>query len=246
MSILSTTILAKDVIGQAQELAAVEDARLLIKQLGTTYYNMAMSEIYNMLSHLDPETFQITETIATTGTLPETEFPFSSLASPIDKIEAFKFDIDGTIYQCFGLQPAEYVRHEQAVKAIHPYEDSVVFSERDQKIRFLGGVNVPTTGSVTLDVIYKRQFTVLTSVNFASALMDLPDKYVSVVISRIASYAEVREGITDKALASVRMSYDGMLANSDAEYKNNIMKSLQYNKSYAPAENPTQRGGGLR
>ncbi len=51
----SRTILAKDIIGWAQELAAVEEARLTLNTLGRVYYNMAIAEIYNIIGYIDVE-----------------------------------------------------------------------------------------------------------------------------------------------------------------------------------------------
>ncbi|MHB9147704.1 MAG: hypothetical protein ACYC2U_04720 [Candidatus Amoebophilus sp.] len=304
----SRTILAKDIIGWAQELAAVEEARLALNALGRTFYNMAVAEIYSLLGYVDTEALLNKQTLTVgaaisgkyyaislltggvaaqtsgsltvgiryrintfvagdnfinvgapsnasgieftaIGTTPTTWINSSSLQQvPLynyDKIVSLEMTNSSSTtlvgLQCFGLAMAEFLRHKSnsasgiPAGAMHPYEESVVYSIADTVLHILLGSSI-TASSPAAYIYYTRQPQILNAANFDTAYMDLPDKYAGLLANRIAAYAELRQGISDKSMALVTQSYQQMGAALDPQLRAKIMESFQFKPAFTANE----------
>ena len=301
----SRNILAKDIIGWAQELAAVEEARLALNSLGRTYYNMAIAEIYTLLGYVDTEALlqrmSLTLGVAsgqylavslltggtatqTSGTLTvglryrmndwKTADDFVNVGAP-SNADGIEFTAIGTtpttwtagsvlqvlpLYnydkivsleagngspaaglQCFALPIAEFLRHKANASggapagALHPYEESVIYTIQDTTLHVLFGKSV-TLASPSLILYYTRQPMILNAANWETGYMDLPDKYAGLLANRIAAYAEMRQGISDKSMAVVQQSYQQMGAALDPALRAKIMESFQFKPTLTPNE----------
>lgn len=247
----SINILAKDIIGWAQELAAVEEARLTIKSIGRTYYNMAVAEIYNLIGYVDAESLMNENSIDISTPLGKyknapiytvsTEEDFISY----DKVVAVEVTngADTTLVslQCFPLPIKEFLRHKANTSAgvcagaLHPYEEGVVYTIVGNSLRIIWGTTI-TIATPLCTVFYTRQPTILTTSNFDTAKMDLPDKYAPLLANRIAAYAEMRQGISDKSMALVQNSYQQILAPLDAAQRSKLIDSFQFTPTFTPNE----------
>jgi len=306
----SKLVLAKDIISQAQELAAVEEARLTLDALGTSFYNMAINEIFNVLGYIDIEalTRYMTVTNATfsgkyttisllTGNEPEfgaapltvgrcyrinqyvsgdsfievgapenksgVEFvaigtsPTTWISSILQVLPLYNYDkilnIEVTNntsgnkvgLQSFGMPLAEFLKHKSKYNsgipsgATHPYSNSVVYAITENEINILMGEDITIT-SPTFKLWYTRQPNLLSSINYNFTYVDLPDKYMSLLANRIAAYAEMRQGISDKSMTVVKQAYDQMLMPIDSQLRSKIMDSFQFKPTFTPNEQSTQ------
>lgn len=307
----SRNILAKDIIGWAQELAAVEEARLALNALGRTYYNMAVAEIYSLLGYLDTEALLQKMVVTLTsgsgkyytidlltggtaamvgsgslvvglryrinvigtgnflnvgassnaagiefvaiGTTPTAWTGATLQVLPLynyDKIVSLEITNNSGAagLQAFALPIAEFLRHKANITttplgALHPYEESAIYSIQDYVIHILFGISI-TIATPAATLYYTRQPMILNEANFSSAYMDLPDKYAGLLANRIAAFAEMRQGISDKSMAVVNQSYQQMGATVDPQLRAKIMESFQFKPTFTPNEQSQSRYGG--
>ena len=297
----SRNILAKDIIGWAQELVAVEKARLALDTIGRTYYNMAIAEIHNILGYIDVESLMIKQSLTlatptgqyysvslltagastqTSGTLTvgmryrintynasdnflnvgassnasgveftaigttPTTWTASSILQQIplynyDKIVALEVINSTSQLQAFPLPINEFLRHKSGsttfTGALHPYEEAVVYTINDYFLHLLFGKSI-TLASPSAYIYFTRQPAILNSSNYSTQYMDIPDKYAPLLANRIAAYAEMREGISDKAMAVVQSSYSQLLSSLDPMMKAKIYDSFQFKPVFTPNE----------
>ena len=297
----SRNILAKDIIGWAEELAAVEEARLTLKSVGRTFYNMSVAEIHNILGYVDVESLLIKQAITlatptgqyysvslltagastqTSGTLTvgiryrmndwKTADDFTNVGAPsnadgveftaigttpttwaassilqqlplynYDKIVAIEIANSTSQLQVFPLPINEFLRHKSGsttyTGALHPYEEAVIYTINDYYLHLLFGKSI-TLSSPTGYLYFTRQPSILNEQNYETQYMDIPDKYAPLLANRIAAYAEMRQGITDKAMAVVQNSYNQLLAPLDAQMKSKIQDSFQFKPTFTPTE----------
>lgn len=246
---VSKTILAKDIIGWAEELAAVEEARLSLASLGRTFYNMAVAEIQNLLGYVDVESLMMSATIdvtSPTGKYKSVDISADSDLNSYDKIINLELMNGASTtliqIQTFPLPIKEFLRHKSNMTsgaysgAVHPYEESAIYTLYGSKLDVLWGKDTASIATPTCTVYFTRQFTLLTTTNWGSAYMDVPDKYAPLLANRIAAYAEMRQGITDKAMAVVQNSYNQMMLPLDSQIKSKLMDSFQFKPIFTPNE----------
>lgn len=246
---VSKKILAKDVIGWAIELAAVEETRLAQNSIGRTYYNMAIAEIQNFLGFIDVEALMTSAAIDVTspsGKYKSVDISADTDLDTYDKIVNLELTNGASTtlvqIQTFPLPIKEFLRHKSNMTsgaysgAIHPYEEAAIYTLYGGKLDILWGASTPTIATPLCTVYFTRQLNLLTSSNHASAYIDIPDKYVPLLVNRIASYAELREGITDKSLVMVKNSYEQLLAPVDPQVRAKVMDSLQFKQVFTPNE----------
>lgn len=231
----SKTILARDVIGQAIELVSLEDARKLITSLRIQYYNLAINEIYiNLLSLIDVEsTIQYAEGIWDSGHFDRdftlnlsTNANFDSYDSIVD-IQIYDNLIIPNFFDVERLPLQEFLAHKKHRKAMPPYDEMFIYTEYRNKIEIMHGENVDALSDPKIGIYFKKQPTLLTTSNFTTLYMELPDKYLPLLVARIASYAELAVGVTEKAFAMVKMSYEQLLGSVEPALRTKIMGTLQ-------------------
>jgi hypothetical protein len=264
--ISSQTILAKDVIAEAQELAGIEEARLSLSSVGRIFYNMAISDIHTLLLYIDVESLLLKGTLEAGDDLAGTSFSFVGKFLEIDLtsspgLEMSNFDkilsleiVNGngttkTALESFQIPLREFIRHKSKYAsgvpsgAVSPYEEAVIYTVSGEKLLMLWGNSITitltniSTGVQTLgSIYYTRQPVLLTSVNFNTAKIDIPDKYYSLLVNRIAAYAELRSGITDKAVVLSQNSMNQIIAPLEPQLRAKIMDSFQLKPIFTPNE----------
>ena len=231
----SKTVLARDVIGQAVELVSLEDARKLIKSLRIQYYNLAINEIYtNLLSLIDVEsTIQYAESIWNSGDFDRhfvldlsTDTDFDSYDTIVD-IQIYDDLVIPEFYDVERLPLQDFLKHKKHRKAMPPYDEMFIYTEYRSKVEIMHGDNVDALASGIVGIYFKKQPTQMTSANFDTLYMELPDKYLSLLVARIASYAELAVGVSEKAFAMVKMSYEQLLGSVEPTLRTKIMGTLQ-------------------
>lgn len=226
----SKTILVKDVIGEARELIAVEDARLQLKSLGRVFYNMAISEIHIILGYVDEESLldtAILNPITNYGRYYYTNMAGIPTLDKYDKVKSVWAECSSGIITGYPVSLTEFNTHRANSSAKFPYNESFVYTEIGTMINIVFGADV-NLDSMQISVQYKRQPNFVTSDNYNIEYIDLPDKYYPLLVNRIASLAEIRNGISDKSLTFVKQTYDQLLASVDPTIKAKIMGSLTY------------------
>lgn len=230
----SNTLLAKDAVGQAMEIAGI-GTDLRDRELRINDYNMAVSEVYLILGHIDTEAYLTIESdvvpgagdLTTQGIL---DISIAGLAG-FDKIvnlEAFATATRGTLYSTEKMSYDDFVNHKETGAAIDPYERTVIYTLIGNAIHTLIGEDLSPLvyDGLKYDIIYRRQPSILLLGGWDSEKVDLPDKYWSLLVNRIASLIEWRKGITQGALASVKMTYEQLLANVEPALKSAIIESI--------------------
>ena len=229
----SYSLLAKDAIGQALSISSVKTVEDRAKRIND--YNMAISELYLILGFIDTEVYL--EMMPLTGSM--YGFPkcgYIDLTSIInwDKIiEVEVLQTHGVNYpepvdNCEKVDYSTFSSHRGFKVAIDPYDESVIYTIVKDKIYFLIGESLSYQfNTISFNVVYRRQPIILTDAQWNYEKIDLPDKYWSLLINRIASLIEYRAGVFDKSLAMVKMSYEQLLNNVDPIIKASLMKSLE-------------------
>lgn len=163
---------------------------------------------------------------------------------------------DKYLLESFELPLKEFLRHKsrydkgtsitsptRQLGAGHPYNEAVVFTLSGNKLLILYGENVaialPINGfgdSVLGKLYYTRQPILLTITNYDTAMIDVPDKYYSLLVNRIAAYAELRSGITDKAVVLSQNSMNQIIAPLEPQLRAKIMDSFQLKPTFTPNE----------
>lgn len=247
----SKQILAKDIIGQGLEIAAIENARIASPVMGRMFYNMAVAELHMFFSFIDQEA--LLKSAAIDVTSPTGHYK----AAPIyasgteedlidyDKIKAVEITNDTAtdlVYlQSFPMLLEEFLQHKSEVSsgepsgASSPYSDAVIYTIVDTNLFVLWGKNI-TIDTPTCTVYFTRQPVILTSSNYDAAYMDAPDKYSTLLTNRIASYAELRQGITDRSLVMAKNSYEQLLVPLDNQIKEKIVNSIQFKSMFTATE----------
>lgn len=227
----SNTILVTSVVGEARELIAVEEARLQLNPLGRMFYNIALGELHAILGYIDEESL-LTETQVTDPTI-SNKYYSKDLAevvafSNLDKVKTvYAFNGRDVIIEGFPVSVTELVSHRASGAAKYPYEDGLVYTEVGTNLMVVFGNNL-TLNSPSLYAVYKRQPSFVTKELYTTAYIDVPDKYYPLLALRIASLAELRNGVTEKALVLVKQSYEQLLAAVDPAIKSKLMDSLTY------------------
>ena len=230
----SSEILAKDVIGYAQELVREDSARRLIRSLGIQYYNQSILEIYNISILINPNEYNIR------GNLSDADSNLS-VSSESDKI--YNGDLTSTGFdkydkimnavclnddervECFGIDSNEFNSYYNLGEAPFPYEDSIVYSLREGYMDLCFGEDItPSTPVIT--VLFRTTPVFLTDSNYESAYMGISDRYFPLLTNRIASLAEIRRGITDNTMSIVKMLYDQMISELNPDIQLRIKKML--------------------
>lgn len=214
----SSEVFAKDVIGFAQELVKEEDARLLIKNLAIEYYNAAITEIYNVIMIISPNMFDYFGVFSSTNNnltilSGDRVYRGSLLSSDFarcDKIVNVSCFSDGSYYQCFQLENEQFQSFYETDGAQFPYSESVVYRIGESSIDFCFGESI-VISQPTLTARFQRTPERLNLTNYATLKMGVPDRYYSLLANRIASYAEIRKGITDGSFAIIKNMYEQII-----------------------------------
>ena len=226
----SKTILIQDVLGEARELVAVEEARLQLKSVGRMFYNFAIAELHNVIGYIDEESL-LTDTAVDIPAI-ATKYYSKDLAASAyfdnyDKIKAIYATNGLDMVQGFPVTVTEFLSHRANGSAKYPYGDGLVYTEIGTSVHAVFGTDV-ILNTPTLRIVYKRQPQFVTNAQYLTGYVDIPDKYYPLLVSRIASLAEMRNGVTEKALVLVKQSYEQLLAAADPVIKAKLMDSLTY------------------
>lgn len=235
-TIPSAVLLVKDITGQAVELSGVEDSRITERANRVFYYNFALTELYNILVLINSDEY-VSDTNGTAivagdfikhRTIDLTVSAFDAL----DKIITTEFNERGAgndiMYDDERVSIADFIRHKRYITgAIDPYDETIIWTIINTKLHLLIGENLTVVVSdITADIHFRRQPTLVTLGNWDTDKIDVPDKYMSLLILRIASLIEYRKGITDKSMAAVKTAYEILLSNVEVEVRNKIMDSI--------------------
>jgi len=228
----SKTIKIGDAIRLANELVDNDEARKLIKSLGVMYYNTAVQEIYLLLNYIDVES--LTQKKGVNLTSISAKHYMSDLNADedfdsYDKILQLEIVQDSTTLDLQRVQLDEFLHHKQFGSAQFPYNASVIYAEIDNTLEFLWGQDL-SVSTPTCTVYFTKQPTIYTSADYTTAYIEVPDKYFSLLTNRIASYAEMRNGISNNALAMVKMAYEQLLASANPVIASKFINSLQSNE----------------
>lgn len=231
----SYSLLAKDAIGQALNISAVKTTQDRTERIND--YNMAIAELYNILGYIDTEAYlEIFPNI--TGNM--YGFPkcgYIDLTSIINWDKIIELEIlnpispNGQPTRIDNGEKVDYSTfssHRGFKVAIDPYDESVIYTIVRDKIYYLIGESLDYQfNTIIFNVVYRRQPTILTMIQFNYQKVDLPDKYWALLVNRIASLIELRAGVADKAFAMVKMTYEQLLGTVDPVIKASLMKSLE-------------------
>ena len=123
---------------------------------------------------------------------------------------------------------ADFIRHKKyGSGAIDPYDETIIWTIINTKLHLLVGGNLTVTiGDITADIHFRRQPTLVTLATWDAGKIDIPDKYMGLMILRIASLIEYRMGISEKSMAAVKTAYEILLGNVDVEIRNKVMDSI--------------------
>lgn len=230
----SYSLLVKDAIGQALNVSAVKTSQDREERIGD--YNQALMEIYNILGYIDTEAY-----LEISSTLSASMYGFPKCGY-VDLASIINWDkvIEIEIFQAISpsntppldngekVDYSTFSSHRNFGVAIDPYDESIIYTIVGDKIYFLIGESLDYQfNTISFKVIYRRQPTLMTYMYWTSAKVDLPDKYWSLLVNRIASLVEFRAGIFDKSLAMVKMTYEQLLTTIDPVIKASLMKSLE-------------------
>lgn len=225
----SSEILAKDVIGFAQELVKEEEARLLIKNLAIEYYNAAITEIYNVIMIISPNMFDYFGVFSSANNnltiLSGDRIYRGSLLSSdfgrCDKIINVSCFSDGSHYQCFNLENEQFQSFYETDGAQFPYSEAVVYRTGESSIDFCFGESIVILEPI-LTARFQRMPERLNSTNYMTLKMGVPDRYYSLLANRIASYAEIRKGVTDGSFAIIKNMYEQLMTPISEKMKMDI------------------------
>lgn len=228
----STNILAKDVIGWAEEIASVEDARKLIQRLGIIYYNNALAELYNIMLMAGMDEYEssadasvalgnATETSANVYNIDMSGTSFDSLNS----IKRITVTIGDDVYECIPINAKDYDTYRGEGCADFPYNESVIYRRKGLNIGIIIGKDIYVDTPV-FEITFRRNLTLLTTDNYDSTYIDIPENYINLLTNRIASYAELRNGISDKSLQIVKFIYEQLLSNIEPAIKSKIFNVI--------------------
>jgi len=121
----------------------------------------------------------------------------------------------------------DFMRHKQYSGALDPYDETIIWTIINTKLHLLVGENLTVTiGDITADIHFRRQPTLLTLATFDTDKIDVPDKYMTLLVLRIASFIEYRVGISEKSMIAVKTAYEMLLSNVQIETRNKIMNSI--------------------
>lgn len=229
----SKNILAKDIIGQAEEIASVEDARKLVKRLGIVYYNNAISEIYNILLMADINEFDNDAIMS----VEEENLESSSARVYIGDLSDNNFDNINDIknimcltssknIQCIPVDRNSINSYKELKEADFPYNGSIIYNLKGLSLDIIFGKDVVVSTPI-FTITYRKNLTILTSENYNSLYIELPQNYSHLLVNRIASYAELRNGINNNSLSTVKMVYEQILSNIEPSLKRKIIDSMQ-------------------
>src|SRR5690554_3419070 len=191
----SSNILAKDIIGWAIELAGAEEARTTLRSVGRMYYNMAISEIQTLLGFVDAEALMKSAMVDVSNAVGNYKEASLSSLGDYDKVIALELTnrqgdyedsystwVNSQNIESNPLPIKEFLIHKANMAsdiylgAKYPYNESAVYTVEGDKLHILWGEDLDLN-SPTCKVYYTRQITLLTSSNYDTAKMDLPDKY---------------------------------------------------------------------
>lgn len=228
----SYSLLVKDAIGQALNVSAVKTSQDREERIGD--YNQALMEIYNILGYIDTEAYlEISPTLnASMYGFPKCGYVDLTAIINWDKIIEFEIlSINSPFMPLDNGEKVDYSTfssHRNFGVAIDPYDESIIHTIVGDKIYFLIGESLDYQfNTISFKIIYRRQPTLMNYMYWTSAKVDLPDKYWSLLVNRIASLVEFRAGIFDKSLAMVKMTYEQLLTTIDPVIKASLMKSLE-------------------
>jgi len=228
----SYSLSAQDAIGQALHISSVKPVEDRAARIND--YNMAIAEIYLILGFIDTEAYT-----KLSPNLPATMYSFpkcgyvniDTLASWDKILEVEALDTAFPSLPVDNLEKVDYSTfssHRPYKAAIDPYDESVIYTIVGNRIYFLIGESLEYRfDNIQFKIVYRRQPSMLDKTNWVSEKIDLPDKYWSLLVNRMASLIEFRSGVVDKALAMVKMSYEQLLSTVDPVIKASIMKSLE-------------------
>jgi len=231
----SYDLLAKDAIGQALDISAVKTVEDRGQRIND--YNMAVSEIYNILGYIDTEAYIITKD-GVDGLMNgfnkcgyiDTSIADMKNLDKIIEIEAYAAIVqpgDYISYETFKISESDFIKHKRHKVAIDPYDETIIYAVRNNRVDYLIGESLDILfNSIRFNILYRRQPTILVINNWITEKIDLPDKYWALLVNRIASLIEYRSGIVDKALTMVKMTYEQLLVNVDSTVKSTFLKSL--------------------
>lgn len=232
----STKILAKDVIGQAEELASVDDARKLIKRLGILYYNNAISELYNILLIADINEFDTTASMSVASSnlsASSTRVYVGNLShSNFDNINDIKSIVCLTAsksIECLPVDKQSIDTYKFLKEADFPYNESIIYCVNGLSLDIVFGKDVSVSTPV-FTITYRKNLTLLTTDNYDSLYIEVPQNYLHLLVNRISSYAEIRNGFDNNSLSTVKLIYEQMLSNIEPSLKKKVIDSLQMEK----------------
>jgi len=235
-TIPSAVLLAKDICGNAVELAGVEVTRITSRANRVFFYNFALTELYNVLVLINSNEYTDKSTSTATVAGGFAKHRTISLASAtfnsLDKIITIEFanrvsDPD-VAYDNEEVGIADFMRHKRSGSgAVDPYDETIIWSVIGNQLDILIGENLTVTVADTkADIHFRRQPILLTLATFDAGKIDVPDKYMALLILRIASLIEYRVGISEKSMIAVKTAYEMLLNNVQTEARNKIMDSI--------------------
>jgi len=229
----SLTMLAKDVIGQGIAQAADRDHDKLDIATRVGIYNFVISELFTILGFVDHEAWlNVSDAIIPTAGDNTNHGLLTLTTELVDKIDAIKFtnvpDVEEKFqFEGYACPLRDFLSHLRNGSALSPYDEGVIYTQRNKVIEFLMGEGTGTLVSEIAAYIYYRKVpTILTVSLYETAKFEAPDRYFALVVNRIASLVESQKGITDKSLVLVKTAYEQLLASVDPTVKAGILKSL--------------------
>jgi len=235
-TIPSAVLLIKDIVGQAVELSGVQDSRITERANRVFYYNFALTELYNILVLINSDEYvSDTDGTATSAgdltkhrTIDLTAAGFNALDKIITTEFVDKTETPDVWYDDERVSIADFIRHKKyGSGAIDPYDETIIWTIINTKLHLLVGGNLTVTiGDITADIHFRRQPTLVTLATWDAGKIDIPDKYMGLMILRIASLIEYRMGISEKSMAAVKTAYEILLGNVDVEIRNKVMDSI--------------------
>lgn len=236
-TIPSAVLLIKDIVGQGVELSGVQDSRITERANRVFYYNFALTELYNILVLINSNEYTTETSSTATVTGDFTKHRTIDLAvsafNALDKIITIEFadktETPDVHYDNEELGITDFVRHKiSRLGAVDPYDETIVWTIINTKLHLIVGESLTVTiADITADIHFRRQPTLVTLGTWDAGKIDIPDKYMSLMVLRIASLIEYRDkGVSEKSMAAVKSAYEILLSNVQIETRNKIMDSI--------------------
>lgn len=222
-----------DLVGAAIDVVNSHEARVLNESMRIVYYNQAMQELYSYINIIDNESYldvqELTLAAGVASYHKAGNMTTDANFDDYDRVSYVEITNDGTYVDVYKVPLAEFQRYKVQGSVLYPYANSMIYTEIGGNIHVLIGDEI-TPGVLVCNVTFRRQATLVDSSDYATAYMDLANKYYPLILNKIASIIERKIGVSEKSLATLKMNMEQLAMGLDAAARSALMQTLEYPK----------------